>query len=65
MSDNGVTEVLRLVEGALEREDAERAAYLDSACGDDAALRHEVAAVLAESSSAWVARSAKPWPLPS
>ena len=51
MSDNRVTEVLRLVEGALEREGAARAAYLDAACGGDAALRREVEAVLAESSS--------------
>ena len=51
MSDNRVTEVLRLVEGALEREGAERGAYLDGACGGDAALSREVEAVLAESSS--------------
>ena len=51
MSDNRVTEVLRLVEGALEREGAERAGYLDAACGSDAALRREVDAVLAESAS--------------
>ena len=52
MSDHRVTEVLRLVEGALEREGAERAGYLDAACGGDAALRREVEALLAEPSAA-------------
>ena len=51
MADNRVTEVLRLVEGALAREGAERASYLDAACGADAALRREVEALLAEPSS--------------
>ena len=39
------------MEGALEREGAERAGYLDAACGSDAALRREVEAVLAAPAS--------------
>jgi len=43
-----VTDVLRLCEEALARDSAERAAYLDTACGADAALRREIEALLAE-----------------
>lgn len=35
-----------LLDGALDREPDERAAYLDEACGDDPILRHEVQALL-------------------
>ena len=44
-------DVLRIYEEALTRECAERAAYLDTACGDDADLRREVEVLLAEPSS--------------
>src|SRR5690242_16846036 len=40
-------QVEALFESALEREPAERAAFLDQACGDDAALRKEVESLLA------------------
>lgn len=39
--------VTDLFHGALERPPGERAAFLDAACGDDAALRREVASLLA------------------
>jgi serine/threonine protein kinase len=37
----------RVLEAAIEREPAERAAFLDEACGGDEALRREVEALLA------------------
>ncbi|HKP11913.1 MAG TPA: serine/threonine-protein kinase, partial [Blastocatellia bacterium] len=40
-------QVEALFESALEREPADRAAYLDEACGGDAALRKEVESLLA------------------
>ena len=48
MASERVTDVLRLCEEALARDSAERAAYLDTACGADAALRREIEALLAE-----------------
>ena len=44
-------EVERLYHEALEREASERAAFLASACGDDAGLRAEVESWLAHSDS--------------
>ena len=43
-----LADVLRILEQALERDEGERQAYLESACGDDADLRREVEALLAE-----------------
>lgn len=40
--------VKEVFNAALEREPAQRAAFLDEACGGDAALREEVASLLAE-----------------
>jgi tetratricopeptide (TPR) repeat protein/tRNA A-37 threonylcarbamoyl transferase component Bud32 len=40
--------VEEIVHGALDRPPGEREAYFDSACGDDAELRHEVESLLAE-----------------
>jgi len=40
--------ITRIFHSALTRPDTERPAYLDSACGGDAALRHEVESLLAE-----------------
>jgi serine/threonine protein kinase len=51
MADARVTEILRLCEGALAREGAERAAYLDAACRGDAELRRDVEALLAQDST--------------
>jgi len=39
-------QVKEVFEGALERDDAERKAFLDSACASDVALRHEVESLL-------------------
>jgi serine/threonine-protein kinase len=39
-------EVDRMFHDALERPPAERAAFLDRACGGDAGLRHEVESLL-------------------
>ncbi len=46
-----LADVLRILEQALERDEGERQAYLESACGDDADLRREVEALLAERSA--------------
>ena len=43
--------MLRIYDEALARECAERAAYLDTACGADADLRRDVEALLAEPSA--------------
>ena len=51
MADDRLPDVLRIFEAALSREGSERAAYLTSACGPDAALRSEVEALLAEPSA--------------
>ena len=40
-------EIKTLLEGALERRSADRARYLDRACGDDGRLRREVESLLA------------------
>ena len=61
MADNRLTEVLRLVEEALAHEGAERATYLDAACGADPALRREVEALLAEPSSGAGVLDTPPW----
>jgi hypothetical protein len=45
-------EVERLYHAALARPAAERTAYLADACGDDEALRHEVASLLEQPASA-------------
>ena len=37
-----------IVDGALDRDPAERPAYLDQACGSDRALRQEVESLLAK-----------------
>lgn len=47
-ADDRLSAVLRICQEAVAREAAERATYLDSACGDDAELRREVEALLAE-----------------
>jgi len=57
---------------ALDRAPADRAAYLDEACGDDAALRHRVEALLRAhddpgaflSEVKWSAERAKSTPTP-
>jgi Tol biopolymer transport system component/tRNA A-37 threonylcarbamoyl transferase component Bud32 len=41
-----------LCEAALERDACDRAAFLETACGDDAALRQQVAALLAHAQAA-------------
>jgi len=51
MTDDRVSDVLRVLQEALAREGAPRAAYLDAACGADTPLRREVEALLAESSA--------------
>ena len=51
MAEDRLPDVLRIFEAALAREGSERAAYLDSACGLNAALRREVEALLAEPSA--------------
>ena len=48
MTDDRLSVLLRISREALEREGAERSAYLDSACAGDAALRREVETLLAE-----------------
>jgi serine/threonine-protein kinase len=50
MATERLAEILKVYEAALERQGAERAAYLDTACGADAALRSEVESLLAEPS---------------
>ena len=42
MTGDRVSDVLRVCQEALAREGAARAAYLDTACGADTALRREV-----------------------
>jgi len=51
MTNDRVSDVLRVCQEALAREGAARAAYLDSACGADRDLRREVEALLAEPSA--------------
>jgi eukaryotic-like serine/threonine-protein kinase len=51
MTHDRLSDVLRISRDALEREGAARAAYLDSACGDDRDLRREVEALLADRSA--------------
>jgi len=48
MNDQRLADVLRVCREALAREDGERLAYLDAACGGDVSLRAEVEALLAE-----------------
>ena len=48
MTEDRLSDVLRISRDALEREGAARAAFLDSACGADAELRREVEALLAD-----------------
>jgi len=49
---------------ALARGEAERAAYLDRACGDDAALRREVESLLTGRDAAEVMLESPPWRSP-
>ena len=51
MSDDRVTEVLRLCEAALARQTSDRAAYLDEACGGDVELRRDVERLLVRQSA--------------
>lgn len=51
MTDDRLPDVLRIAREALERSGAERAAYLDDACGGNAELRGEVEALLADPSA--------------
>ena len=51
MSDRW-TRIERVVHDALARAPGEREAFLDDACGNDAALRREVASLLAQDSGA-------------
>jgi serine/threonine protein kinase/tetratricopeptide (TPR) repeat protein len=51
MTDDRLSDVLRISRDALEREPEARAAYLDSACRADAALRRDVEALLADPSA--------------
>jgi eukaryotic-like serine/threonine-protein kinase len=48
MSVDRLRDVVRIFQEALTREGADRAAYLDAACGADAELRREVDSLLAE-----------------
>jgi serine/threonine-protein kinase len=45
-------EAMRVLEGALDRDGAERARFVDAACGDDAPLRRHVVALLAAADDA-------------
>lgn len=51
MTDDRLSDVLRIYKEALERDGTKRAAHLDAACGADADLRCEVEALLAEPSA--------------
>src|SRR5450759_1792237 len=64
MTADQLAEVLRIYEEALARDDAARAAYLDTACGADATLRREVEALLAEPSAARSVLDTPPWTPP-
>jgi len=48
MTDDRLSALLRISREALERDGADRAAYLDSACGADVELRREVETLIAE-----------------
>ena len=52
MSDPRWTNVDRLLDAALDRAPEQRGAFLREACGDDEALRREVASLLAHRSGA-------------
>lgn len=56
MSDTRWTRVDAIFAGALALPESERAAFLDRACGDDAALRAEVTELLeaADASDGWL-----------
>ena len=51
MTDERWPRVKALFQAALERSPDKRAAFLDAATGDDAALRHEVDSLLASDAS--------------
>jgi len=53
MSDTRTPHALELFRAALELRDDQRTAYLDRVCGDDAALRAEVDALLRSDASPW------------
>jgi eukaryotic-like serine/threonine-protein kinase len=53
MTSDRWRQVDALYHAALERDAAERLAFLASACGGDQALRHEVESLLAESNAGW------------
>ena len=51
MIDDRTAAALRISREALEHEGAERARFLDAACGDDAELRSDVDALLADTAA--------------
>ena len=61
MADDRLADVLRICREALPRDGAERAAYLDTACGADAVLRGEVEALLAHEASGEGFLDTPPW----
>jgi hypothetical protein len=52
VSPHDLGRLLQLCEEALQREGAERASFLDEACGGDADVRQAVEALLAEQTAA-------------
>jgi serine/threonine-protein kinase len=59
-----LADVLRIAQEAVARQGAERAEYLDTACGADADLRREVEALLAEQASGDGFLDTPPWQPP-
>jgi len=64
MGDDRVTDVLRLCEEALARRAADRAAYLDEACGGDTELRRDVERLVARQSAPAGFLDSPPWAEP-
>jgi serine/threonine-protein kinase len=65
MADDRLAKVLRIWEEALQREAAQRQAYLEEACRDDPNLRREVEALLAEPPIGEEFLRTPPWVAPS
>src|SRR5512135_2022055 len=63
-SPDSLAKVLRICDEALAHEGAERNAYLDAACGGDAALRSEVEALFQVSASGDGFLDTPPWAAP-